>query len=142
MALTKKVGFRLLKVIIRYPRCKSNWRILPVRQDNLDTHLDLITSSSNTSLLRPMACRRANLITVFYKNFQASIILLVVYADDIVITGNDMTNISSIKSFIHGQFHKKTLGMLKYFLGIEVKRRKRGFLLSQRKCVLDLLSEI
>ena len=32
--------------------------------------------------------------------------------------------------------------MLKYFLGVEVMRSKRGILLSQQKYVLDLLSEI
>ena len=55
---------------------------------------------------------------VFYINSQAGIILLVVYVDDIVITRNDMTSISSLKSFLHGQFHTKDLGMLKYFLGV------------------------
>ena len=49
---------------------------------------------------------------VFYKNSQVDIILLVVHVDDIVITGNDMAGISSLKSFLHGQFHTKDLGML------------------------------
>ena len=79
--------------------------------------------------------------SVFYRNSQAGIILLVVYADDIVITGNDMAGISSLKSFLHDQFHTKDLGMLKYFLGVEAMRSKRGIFLSQRKYVLDLLSE-
>ena len=35
----------------------------------------------------------------------------------------------------------KDLGQLKYFLGIEVARLKHGVLLSQRKYVLDLLTE-
>ena len=64
------------------------------------------------------------------------------YVDDIIITGDDMAGISSLKSFLHGQFHTKDLGMLKYFLGIEVIRSKRGIFLCQRKYVLDLLSEI
>ena len=51
--------------------------------------------------------------SVFYKNSQAGIILLVVYVDDIVIIGNDIACISSLKSFFHGQFHTKDLGMLK-----------------------------
>ena len=79
--------------------------------------------------------------SVFYINFQAGIILLVVYVDDIIITGNDMTVISSLKSFLHGQFHTKDLGMLKYLLDVEVMRSKRGIFLSQRKYVSDLLSE-
>ena len=80
--------------------------------------------------------------SVFYRNSQVGIILLVVYVDDIVITRNDMTDISSLKSFLHDQFHTKDLGMLKYCLGVEVMRSKRGIFLSQRKYVLDLLSEI
>ena len=45
--------------------------------------------------------------SVFYRYSQEGIILLVVYVDDIVITGNDMTSISLLKSFLHGQFHTK-----------------------------------
>ena len=79
--------------------------------------------------------------SVFYRNSQAGIILLVVYVDNIIITGNDMVGISSLKSFLYGQFHTKDLGMLKYFFGVEVMRSKREICLSQRKYVLDLLSE-
>ena len=57
---------------------------------------------------------------VFYRNSSLGIILLVVYVDDIVITGSDSKCISSLKSFIQSQFHTKDLGMLRYFLGIEV----------------------
>ena len=52
-----------------------------------------------------------------------------------------MTGISLLTSFLHGQFYTKDLGMLKYFLGVEVMRNKRGIFLSQRKYVLALLSE-
>ena len=61
--------------------------------------------------------------------------------DDNVITGNDSKGILSLKSFLYSQFHTKDLGMLKYFLGIEVMRSKKGILLSQRKYVLDFLSK-
>ena len=77
---------------------------------------------------------------VFYRNSQVGIILLVVYVDDIIITRDDMAGITSLKSFLHGQFHTKDLGMLKYFLGTEAMRSKRGIVL-QRKYVLDLLFE-
>ncbi|RVX16304.1 Retrovirus-related Pol polyprotein from transposon RE1 [Vitis vinifera] len=80
--------------------------------------------------------------SVFYKKSAASIILLVVYVDDIVITGNDHAGIYDLKAFMHSKFHTKDLGELKYFLGIEVSRSKKGMFLSQRKYVLDLLEEI
>ena len=80
--------------------------------------------------------------SVFYKNSSSSIILLVVYVDDIVITRSDFKGISSLKSFLQSQFHIEDLGMLRYFLSIEVMRSKHGIFLSQRKYVFDLLSEI
>ena len=62
--------------------------------------------------------------------------------DDIVITESDSIGISSLKSFLHGQFYTKDLRMLRYFLSVEVMRSKHGIYLSQRKYVLDLLFEI
>ena len=79
--------------------------------------------------------------SIFYRNFSSDIILLVVYVDDIVITGSDSKDISSLKSFLQSQFHTKDLGMLRYFLDIEVMRNKHEIFLSQRKYVLDLLFE-
>jgi len=61
--------------------------------------------------------------------------------DDIVITGNNLTIISTIKSYLHTQFHIKDLGDLKYFLGFEVARSKRGLVLNQRKYCIVILSE-
>ncbi|CAH9055335.1 unnamed protein product [Cuscuta epithymum] len=79
--------------------------------------------------------------SVFYRQTQAGITLLVVYVDDIVITGSDNAGILALKNFLHSQFQTKDLGSLKYFLGIEVTRSKKGIFLSQRKYVLDLLAE-
>ena len=79
--------------------------------------------------------------SVFYMNSSSSIILLVLYVDDIVITESDSKGISSLKSFIHSQFHTKDLEMLRYFLGIEVMQSKHGIFVSQNKYVLNLLSE-
>ena len=79
--------------------------------------------------------------SVFFRSTKTGLILLVVYVDDIVITGSDSAGITSLKSFLQTQFQTKDLGLLKYFLGIEVSRCKRGIFLSQRKYVLDLLKE-
>ena len=79
--------------------------------------------------------------SVFYKNSSFGIILMVVYVDAIVIIESDSKSILSLKSFLHSHFHTKDLGMLKYFLGVEVMRSKQGILLSQQKYVLDMLSK-
>ena len=52
------------------------------------------------------------------------------YVDDIVITRSDFKGIVSLKSFLHSQFQIKDLGILKYFLSIEVMRSKQGIMLS------------
>ena len=67
--------------------------------------------------------------------------MLVVYVDDIVITGNDMKGIDSLKKYLHKHFQTKDLRYVRYFLGIEVIWSKKGILISQRKYVLDSLSE-
>ncbi|XP_042946557.1 uncharacterized protein LOC122279793 isoform X1 [Carya illinoinensis] len=79
--------------------------------------------------------------SVFHLHSDAGHILLVVYVDDIVITGSDSAGIIRLKQFLHDQFQTKDLGKLRYFLGIEVSRSKEGINLSQRKYVLDLLEE-
>ena len=67
---------------------------------------------------------------------------LIVYVDDMIITGDDKEEISKLQKQLSAKFEMKNLGGLKYFLGIEVSRSKQGIFLSQRKYVLDLLSEV
>ncbi|CAH9124008.1 unnamed protein product [Cuscuta epithymum] len=66
---------------------------------------------------------------------------VLVYVDDLLITGSNPTTITWLKKFLGQCFPIKDLGHLKYFLGIEVARNSSGIFLSQRKYVLDLLSE-
>ncbi|RVW27581.1 Retrovirus-related Pol polyprotein from transposon TNT 1-94 [Vitis vinifera] len=47
-------------------------------------------------------------------------IYLVVYMDDIVITGSDQDGIQKLKQHLFTHFQTKDLGKLKYFLGIEI----------------------
>ena len=66
---------------------------------------------------------------------------LIVYVDDIIITGSDLEGIERIKSHLKMKFDVKDLGELKYFLGIEMAYSKKGLFLSQRKYTLDILAE-
>ena len=59
-----------------------------------------------------------------------------------IITGNDEKEISKLQNQLAAEFEMKSLGNLKYFLGIEVARSAQGIVLSQRKYVLDLLAEV
>jgi hypothetical protein len=59
--------------------------------------------------------------------------ILAVYVDDIVITGDDAIEIRHLKDNLSEQFEVKDLGQLKYFLGIKIARSPKGIFLSQRK---------
>jgi hypothetical protein len=48
------------------------------------------------------------------------LVLLLVYVDDIVITGTDSNLIEHLKQNLQASFHMKDLGPLTYFLGLEV----------------------
>ena len=61
--------------------------------------------------------------------------------DDIILTGDYEEEIRTIKSFLTAEFEIKDLGNLKYFLGMEIARSRKGISVSQRKYVLDLLKE-
>jgi hypothetical protein len=79
--------------------------------------------------------------TLFFKHHQDKIAILVVYVDDIVVTGNDDEEIRNLKKMLAKSFDVKDLGFLHFFLGIEVAYGAQGIYLSQRKYVLDLLAE-
>ncbi|XP_077223377.1 uncharacterized protein LOC143856981 [Tasmannia lanceolata] len=80
--------------------------------------------------------------SVFSHQSSAGCIMLIVYIDDIIITGSDSEGIQKLKAFLQKEFATKDLGRLRYFLGIEVAYSSSGLSLSQRKYVLELLEEI
>ncbi|RVW33967.1 Retrovirus-related Pol polyprotein from transposon TNT 1-94 [Vitis vinifera] len=63
------------------------------------------------------------------------------YVDDIILSGNDMEELQNLKKYLSEEFEVKDLGNLKYFLGMEVARSRKGIVVSQRKYILDLLKE-
>ncbi|GJY10247.1 ribonuclease H-like domain-containing protein [Tanacetum coccineum] len=79
--------------------------------------------------------------SLFTKSKNGNFTALLVYVDDIIITGNNSTEIENFKKFLKTKFEIKDLGKLKYFLGIEVLETEQGLCLSQRKYSLDLLSD-
>ena len=77
--------------------------------------------------------------TLFLKKQYGKITTLIVYVDDMEVTGNDLDERKALQSYLSSEFEMKDLGHLKYFLGIEVSRSDKGIFLSQRKYALDLL---
>jgi len=68
------------------------------------------------------------------------VIMLLLYVDDMVITGNSSKLLSSLLSELNKQFKMKDLGRLSYFLGIQAQFHSQGLFLSQQKYAEDLLA--
>ncbi|CAL1405320.1 unnamed protein product [Linum trigynum] len=79
--------------------------------------------------------------SLFIYRSGTSFVAALIYVDDVVLAGNDLSLIQQVKASLHDQFTIKDLGPLKYFLGIEVARSPKGVVLNQRKYVLDILAD-
>lgn len=69
------------------------------------------------------------------------IVILIVYVDDIILTGDYYEKLVRLKRKLAEEFKIKDLGALKYFLGMGFARSKEGIFVNQRKYILDLLGE-
>uniref|UniRef100_A0A2N9GPU6 Reverse transcriptase Ty1/copia-type domain-containing protein n=1 Tax=Fagus sylvatica TaxID=28930 RepID=A0A2N9GPU6_FAGSY len=69
------------------------------------------------------------------------IVYLLLYVDDIIITGSDSTVVSTIISQLSTTFEVKDLGPLRYFLGLQIDYKNAGFFVHQSKYITDLLTK-
>jgi len=87
--------------------------------------MDFVGSKSDTSL--------------FLWRVGTDLLLVLIYVDDIIITGNDSRAVTRLIQVLGREFSLKDLGRLYYFLGVEYRRTPSGFFLSQQKYIRDLL---
>jgi len=67
---------------------------------------------------------------------------VLVYVDDMLITGSSLELIEDTKQALQKDFKMKDLGELKYFLGIEFSISADGILMHQMKYALELITEV
>lgn len=79
--------------------------------------------------------------SLFVKQTSSTFTILLVYVDDVILAGNSLQEFQTMKNILHQLFKIKDLGILKYFLGLEVAHSKRGISICQRKYCLDLLKD-
>ncbi|XP_023750146.1 uncharacterized mitochondrial protein AtMg00810-like [Lactuca sativa] len=69
-----------------------------------------------------------------------SITIVAVYVDDILVIGNNIDEITSLKAFLDAQFRIKDLGTINFFLGLEFTRNTTSMIVHQSKFIRELLS--
>lgn len=72
--------------------------------------------------------------SLFVRHRSGSVFVLV-YVDDIIITGDSSVDIDAFVQQLHSAFSLKDMGALHYFLGVKVTRTTNGLHLCQRKYI-------
>lgn len=76
---------------------------------------------------------------VYFLQQDDSLLILVLYVDDFLITRSSPSIITMVKDALQDRFAMTDLGLLHYFLGIEISQSNSGITLAQPKYALDLL---
>ncbi|WJX20513.1 hypothetical protein P8452_10060 [Trifolium repens] len=131
-----------VRVILSVAAAK-NWPLHQLDVNNAFLHGDL---HEDVYMQLPPGFRRQGepLVSdpsLFCLNREFGSVYLLLYVDDIVLTGSDLHLMNLVKDLLHKHFKIKDLGRLKYFLGIEVARSKKGIFLCQRQYALDIISD-
>ena len=77
---------------------------------------------------------------MFIHHSTHDVLILLIYVDDILVTGSNSARVSSFITRLNSSFALRDLGYVNYFLGIKVVRSGIMFHLSQHKYTQDLLS--
>ena len=75
------------------------------------------------------------------KLVNGSLMIILLYVDDLLITGSSHANIASLKGAMNQAFSMTDLGLLSQFLGLEISQNKAGIKVQQSKYALDLLNK-
>ena len=84
--------------------------------------------------------RSSNEQTLYIRN-EEGMIVISLYVDDLLVTGENEKNVEVLKNELEKEFDMSSLGEMNYFLGVEVMQCSRGIFISQEKYIKDLLKK-
>lgn len=76
---------------------------------------------------------------LYVKEEDGNIVLIVLYVDDLLITGNNGKLIEQVKTHLSNEFDMKDLGLVHYCLGLEVWKKRHSVFISQAKYACEVL---
>ncbi|KAL8094563.1 hypothetical protein AgCh_036190 [Apium graveolens] len=74
-------------------------------------------------------------------NSGGDIMIVCLYVDDMIFTGNNPGMFNDFKKVMTNEFEMTDIGQMSYFLGVEVKQRKDGIFMSQKKYAEQILKK-
>ena len=78
--------------------------------------------------------------TLFIKRIHGNILIVSLYVDDIIFTGNSSQMCEDFKKSMQLEFDMTDLGRMRYFLGIEVIQSVVRIFICQRRCAREMLA--
>ena len=78
---------------------------------------------------------------VYLNLIHGSLMIIVLYVDDLLITGSSKGEIASLKDAMNHAFSMTDLGLLSQLSGLEISKTKHGIKVHQYKYALDLLNK-
>lgn len=79
--------------------------------------------------------------TLYVKGTDANLIVVSVYVDDLLVTGSNEKLVKEFKAEMLKVFEMTDLGLMSYFLGMEVKQDHDGVFISQKKYAKEILNK-
>ncbi|VVA38623.1 Hypothetical predicted protein, partial [Prunus dulcis] len=80
--------------------------------------------------------------SLFVKHLGSDIVILLLYVDDIILTGSKVALVQEVVDELSSAFDMKDMGKLKYFLGLQISYNTAGdIFVNQAKYAKDLLAK-
>lgn len=77
---------------------------------------------------------------LYTKEVHGKLLVVCIYVDDLIVTGDDENMVEEFKTVMKREFEMSDLGLLNYFLGMEIVQNQEGIFLSQ-ECYAKRLLE-
>ncbi|PKI48780.1 hypothetical protein CRG98_030822 [Punica granatum] len=79
--------------------------------------------------------------TLYVKKEMDSIVILSLYVDDLLVTGDNKIQVEKLMGDLHKVFEMTDLGEMSYFLGMEVQQRKNEVFICQKKYLKEIMKK-
>ena len=80
-------------------------------------------------------------LSLFIKEREGKLAIVLVYVDDLIVTGDEEREIHQTRENLSVRFQMKELGELRHFLGLEVDHTNEELFLCQQKYTRDMLQK-